>query len=104
MNTFSYNNNTYNLENTKTIKQQYKNYEYSDIDNIWYAYNNPSRRKENAWEYCKNKCAEFNGYGLKVVGFNKFIFSAGFRFRDDDGREIYCHITPGYDRFMLVEH
>lgn len=104
---FKFNNEVYKLENTKTIKLQYHMYNNSDDLTIWDAYKNPSRRKEQAWKYCKNLCNDFNGRNLKVVGHNTTIFSAGFVFdiEDEDTGEvnmIYCHITPSYDRFMLI--
>ena len=90
------------LEDTKVIKYQYNRYLRSDEYDIWDAYKQPSRRKEAAWEACIKDCEEHGGYGLKVAGHNTTTFSAGFLFKDDACQEIYCHITPYYDRYMLV--
>ena len=107
MKTFTFNNETYKLENTKLIKQQYKKYDFSDDYTIWDAYENPSRRKEKACEMCENTCDKFNGRNLKVAGHNTSTFSAGFVFDIEDENTgevntVYCHITPTYDRFMLL--
>ena len=102
MNTFKLNGKELKLENTKVIKNQYNSYLRSEEYDIWDAYKQPSRKKEVAWEACVKDCEEHNGYGLRVAGHNTNTFSAGFLFKDEDGREIYCHITPYYDRYMLV--
>ena len=104
MNTFKLNGEEKKLENTKVIKNQYNSYLRSDEYDIWDAYKQPSRRKERAWEACIKDCEEHGGYGLKIAGHNTSTFSAGFLFRDEDGNEIYCHITPYYDRYMIVNN
>lgn len=91
------------LENTKLIREQYNRYLKSDEYDIWDAYKQPSRRKEKAWEACIEDCEKHDGHGLKIAGHNTCTFSAGFLFNDDFGNEIYCHITPYYDRYMLVK-
>lgn len=100
---FKYNGKYYGAEDTALIRRQYSKYLASDEYNIYQAYKTPSGRKVRAWEECEKDCATMNGYGLKVAGHNANIFSAGFLFNDDEGRKIYCHITPTYDRFMIVE-
>jgi hypothetical protein len=102
-NTFRLKGEELKLENTKLIRKQYDMYNRSNEYDIWDAYNRPSYRKERAWEACERDCENHNGYGLKVVGHNTCTFSAGFMFNDDDGRKIYCHITPYYDRYLLLE-
>ena len=101
-NTFKLKGEELKLENTSLIRSQYKRYKSSLEYDIWDAYKNPSHRKEKAWEMCIQDCKNHNGHSLKVVGHNTCTFSAGFLFIDDDHREIYCHITPYYDRYLLV--
>ena len=65
---------------------------------IWNAYNKPSSAKESAWEYCRMLCTRKNGWGLSVIGKNTCIFTAGFRFTDQEtGVEKFMYITPSYD-------
>ena len=91
------------LDNSKLLKDRYEMYKRSNTDDIWDAYKQPSYRKERAWEACIKDCEEHNGFGLKVVGYNTSVFSAGFKFIDDDKNLVYCHITPTYNKYLLLE-
>lgn len=62
------------------------------------AYGTHSYNKDRAWIYCENLQAQYNGWGLKVISYNTFIFTAGFYFTDKDtGVLRFMYITPSYD-------
>ena len=87
---------------TQRGQQMCRAYKWSNKYNIHSAYDRPSLRKINAWEYCKKLCEENNGYGLKITGHNTCTFSAGFLF-NKDGSTYLCYITPSYDYVVLYE-
>lgn len=72
------------------------NHGWNVVDDIYKAYNKPSSRKVQAWEYCKHVCDEFNGTGLRVISHGCHFFSAGFVF-DYHGRKMFGWITPSHD-------
>ena len=100
---FTLNGKEYLLEDTSLIRKQYLRYLNSYDHTIYDAYKNPSVDKRSAWEYCVAFCEKHRGYGLKVSGHNTSVFSAGFKFVDDNGNEIYCHITPTNNRYLLIK-
>lgn len=65
----------------KAILQRY---EYSDNYNLWQCYERPSYYKVRAYEYCKSLCAQMNGWGFKIIGYNTSMFSIGFKYKKDD--------------------
>ena len=65
---------------------------------IYDVYSSYSYKKLRAWDYCKDLCARHEGWGLKVISHNTFIFTAGFYFTDKDtGVLRFMYITPSYD-------
>lgn len=86
-----------------SISKKYMEYISNDSKSIYEAYKNPSEAKRNAWKYCQMMCDTYNGYGLSVIGNNNFVFSAGFRFIDDNNNEHFVYITPSYDREAIVD-
>lgn len=91
---------TYN-EAIKNAWWRYNHY-YRTVDDIYKAYTRPSKRKLEAWEYCRRLCAEHNGEGLRIVGHSPYIFSAGFTF-NYFGRKIFCWITPSHDYYTMID-
>lgn len=87
---------------TKRENDIYNSYVRSSIDSLFLAYANPSLEKERAWWYCRDLCAKFNGYGLKVIGHNCFMFSAAFLF-DRDGETYLMYITKDHDKAFKIE-
>lgn len=50
----------------------------SENYDIFQAYKSPSRKKQEAWEYCKDLCEERNGRNLKIIGKTVFPFPPAF--------------------------
>lgn len=69
-------------------------------DDIFDAYDKPSRDKILAWEYCKNLCERLNGWNLIISSKNTYQFSAVFEFVDyETGVLSVAYITRDYDSF-----
>ena len=66
---------------------------------IWAAYDRPSYYKEKAWHYCQDLCRSLDGWDLIVASKNTMMFTAVFKFEDDNGNLCYAYITKDYDRF-----
>lgn len=90
------------MKNETIAKGNYEAYLRSEKYSLYDAYDKPSSRKEAAWEYCQNLCAKYDGWGLKVISRNCFIFTAGFLFLSTSGKEKFMYITPNYDRVCDV--
>ena len=86
----------------KQIKRAYYHYNnYTTYENIWYAYEQPSSKKEKAWEDCKALCKEYNGENLRVIGKNTYHFSAGFTCIIDN-KYCFVYITPTKNSYYEI--
>lgn len=73
----------------------WKNSRYTDL---YSAYDKPSSKKIDAWNYCIRKKSEYNGSNLKVISRNTYMFTAGFEYKDKEtGEFMFMLITPSYD-------
>ena len=70
----------------QSILEAYNN---SNLETLHECYGSWSWAKENAYNYCKRLCADKNGYGFTIIGYNIFMFTIGFKYRKD-GKE-YLH-------------
>lgn len=62
------------------------------------SYGSYSRAKREAWKYCEEKRDALDGWGLKVLTHNSFMFTAGFEFKNPEtGAVALCIITPSED-------
>ena len=62
------------------------------------AYGRYSKAKADAWKYCEEKRDKYEGWGLKVLSHNSFMFTAGFEFENPEtGAIALCIITPSKD-------
>lgn len=84
------------------MQQVQESYEKSQISNIWQAYKQPSHNKQTAFAFCLQLMRKYNGYGMKILGYNSYIFSAAFRFEDENGVDCLAYITPIQDRFFEI--
>lgn len=82
----------------KKDKEILESYRRSDKINLYQAYGRFSDAKAEAWEYCERLCKERSGWGLKVISYNRFFFTAGFLFEDDGAKLMY--ITHTDDRVI----
>ena len=86
------------------LKDAFRRYNRFDtVDDIRKAYNRPSSKKLQAWEYCKKLCVDFDGEALRIVGAGPYKFSAGFVFKDADGEKCFGWITASHDWYCPVK-
>jgi hypothetical protein len=86
------------IANQKKVAKANRNrYTNSTLYGLYYAYAKPSIAKQNAWNYCVNLMDKYNGYGLRVISYNTFMFTAAFLFLDENGVVNMMYITPNYD-------
>lgn len=83
----------------QSIYNQYKNSNYYDLAQ---CYTNASSNKYHAMNYCRRLCNEYNGYNLKIIGFNCMQFSVGFECMQDN-ELCFVYITKSYDRICAVK-
>ena len=93
---------------TTQIKKAYEQYKKSNCWELFHCYDNYSRAKENAMQYCKDLMQKYNGYGLYMIGSNSMTFSVGFIGKIPDNKtgeikEAFCYITKSYDRYIFID-
>lgn len=76
--------------------QHYADYKRSTATSLRDVYGSYSREKEDAWEYCKELMYKFSGYGLRVISYSRYMFTAGFMF-EEDGKQMFMYISPKRD-------
>lgn len=74
----------------------------SSVYDISQAYSRPSYKKMEAWQYCKDLRDKYEGWDLRIVSYNTFVFTAGFICPGPDGERVYVHITPSHDYCMII--
>lgn len=67
------------------------------------AYKNPSKEKQSAFTFWKNKCASQYGTNFKIIGHNCMMFSLGYEYLADNGKEMFRYITANYHIDVPVE-
>lgn len=86
----------------KKMRKAYTSYLMSDRYSLYDAYGSFSKKKAEAWEYCKKLKEKYDGKGLKVIGANSNFFSAGFLY-EEDGKKKFMYITHGGDYTTEIE-
>lgn len=62
----------------KDLNDYYQRWLNSTEDSLYKSYSQPSRYKLQAWERCQDIMREYNGYSLRITGYNGFVFTAAF--------------------------
>ena len=86
---------------TKKDLDVYKRYMISRDYSLFDVYGSFSKRKRDAWEYCKRLCKQNDGIWLKVLGANSNFFSAAFMY--DNGNKL-MYITHSNDRTIDISN
>ena len=89
-----------NYYRKKQAENALKSFDFSRYDTIFKAYKSPSREKIRAFNYCLNTCRQYNGFNLRILSKNTFMFTCGFFFYNADGEKQFYYITPSYDVFI----
>ena len=85
-----------NPRDRRLAMSHYEDYKRSTYYSLRDVYGSYSRAKEEAWEYCKELMYKFSGYGLKVISYSRYLFTAGFMF-EEDGKQMFMYISPSRD-------
>ena len=86
------------MTNKARAKANIAYYEQSEMDSLEKAYKSASHRKWAAWHYCQRLCREHDGWGLKVIHRNTWMFTAGFEYvNQETGEVMFMYITPNYN-------
>lgn len=72
----------------------YRNSNWHTLEDV---YDNPSTRKQAAFEHCLQRCAAENGNRLKVIGASCYLFTVAFEVRNSFGATELRVITPCHD-------
>lgn len=79
---------------TKKVKGFYESYKRASATTLNDVYTSYSSRKASAFEWCRNKCEELNGFDFKVVSACTNFFTVGFMYPDPETGEIrFCYET-----------
>ena len=66
------------------------------------CYNNCSRAKENAYNYCRNFYSQLDGYHFRITGYNCNTFTCGYLFDTNENQYIIVH-TRTYDYIGIIK-
>lgn len=87
----------------RTALNQYPYYQQSNASDLSDVYGRYSTAKAAAWKYCYDLMAEYDGWGLRIIGHNVFMFTAGFLFRDPETDALkFMYITKSSDTAVEV--
>lgn len=81
----------------KRAKEKYYDYRNSYAYCLEDVYGSHSIHKTRAWRYCNELMQKYCGCNLKIISYNKNIFTAGFEFTNESGKLCFMYITPNYD-------
>ena len=90
-------------QNTKQLRNAYKDYLLSTKTSLFDCYERPSKHKWDALDYCKGLCDELNGDSLRIISYNTNVFSVGFIFVNEEGKNVFAYITRDNNRYMLLD-
>lgn len=68
---------------TKKQADMLENYRRTNVKFLWECYGNYSRAKENAYNWCMEKCAKMNGISPRICTWNTSNFTFAFQFVKD---------------------
>lgn len=88
--------------NNKKYSRVYRAYCNSNMTNLYDLYKQPSKYKHIAYNYCRAMYNEYNGYDFRIISGNCQAFSVGFKYKNENGKEMFVYITKDYDREMVV--
>lgn len=87
----------------RTALSRYEDYKRSNATDLSDVYGRYSTAKARAWNYCKDLMRQHEGWGLRIITHNGFMFTAGFEFTDPEtGVLMFMYITKTYDEAVEV--
>lgn len=92
---------------TTTLNKDEQRYQQKYLDSNDYSlfdvYESVSRKKWEAWEHCEAVCKEHKGWNLKVLSYNSWQFTAGFKFENPETGAISLYIITKSREFAFEE-
>lgn len=70
-----------------------ESYKKATADTLREVYGSWSNDKENAYKKCKALCSEMNGERFRIISANGWKFTAGFMFKDENGKANLMYIS-----------
>ena len=89
------------VQNTQQIRNAKRLHSVSEFDELFDIYGSYSRAKENAMIRCKYLRNIYKGTDLRILTWNKFMFTVGF-YGIYDGKKAFFYITPYNDYCMYI--
>lgn len=74
----------------ESIINRYKKASATDVKDV---YTKPSKLKLDKCKECRQKMVDMNGEGFRILGANSYTFSAAFKYKNQDGKNILVFIT-----------
>lgn len=78
-------------------------YNRSEKTELYHAYGKMSTEKRKAWDKCVALRASHNGNNLKIIGANRYQFSAGCIYTNDEGKKCLLYITKAGTETIQME-
>lgn len=82
---------------TKNGRRFINSYNRATARTLFDCYQSCSCAKVAAYNSCADFMKRMNGYDSRICSFNGFMFTFGFRFKDEAGRENLMYITRDND-------
>lgn len=67
------------------------------------AYGRYSKAKEDAYMDCLRLKVDMDGWDFKIVGATCYLFTAGFKFKNEQGETCLMYITKGGNRVIKLD-
>lgn len=81
-----------------SLDDMYQRYNHSADTQLEDVYGRYSDKKARAYAYCRNLMSKYDGYDFRIISYNTYMFTCGFKFRDPATDELtFAYITPTYN-------
>lgn len=87
--------------NSKRIKSALEQHQKSGYYEVKDAYLNPSDNKYYVYEECKYLMRMYNGFDIRIISFNSFMFTVGF-FGYIKNELYFFYIKPEHIRYTKI--
>lgn len=88
-----------NKRDTWTV-EAYNNSTATTLRDVYGRY---SQAKEDAYRYCRYLMLEKDGWDFRIIGATVYLFTAGFKFKDENGKTCLMYITKANNRVIKLE-
>lgn len=75
----------------------------SNASMLWDIYDNYSKEKEKAFDYCMGLFKKYDGSMFRIIENNRNTFSVGFYGIDEEENLCFFYITRWYDYKVIIK-